>query len=122
MRARIVLALSTWPQYFSLINDPTHLLRALQRRAIARARPLSLIHTNLRRPDQMVVIPEPFYRVVKLSNVAAVSGSGGGDDGAGTCVFPSIRVDNPVTLHVNGLPLGVANLTKAELRLETKSE
>jgi len=68
----------------------------------------------------MVVIPEPFYRVVKLNKVGVI---GGGDEGAsGASSFPSIRVDNPVTLHVNGLPLGVGNLTKAELRLETKSE
>lgn len=36
--------------------------------------------------------------------------------------FPSIRVDNPVTLQVNGLALGEGKLVKAELQIQAKSE
>lgn len=74
------------------------------------------VNADALKVDQMVVIPEPYYRVVKVDKVPIAGGA------PGTYEFPSIRVDNPVTLHVNGLPLGEANLFKAEMRIESKSE
>jgi len=61
--------------------------------------------------EDKISIPEPYFRNV----VVDVPGWGP------KLGFPSIRVDNPVTLKVNGTMLGQGKLAKSELRINANS-
>lgn len=60
--------------------------------------------------SDVVVVPEPFFRRIKIAFA---------ED---KCDFASIRVDNPVTVRVNGKALGTDGLVKSALTITAKSE
>ena len=60
--------------------------------------------------EDVIKVPEPYYRNV------AVDVPGWGS----RLEFPSIRVDNPVTLWVNGSALGEGKLAKSELKINSE--
>merc|ERR1719473_558165 len=62
--------------------------------------------------EDTIVVPEPFFRNVKTDKMTLC-----GETGAFT--FPSIRVDNPVTLQVNGSALGESALARATLSISS---
>jgi len=58
--------------------------------------------------EDTVIIPEPFFRDVAVTH-------------CGKFDFPSIRVDNPVTLFVNGAALGEEKLAKSTLGIQSQT-
>jgi len=59
--------------------------------------------------EDTIIIPEPFFRNVTVKH-------------CGDFAFPSIRVDNPVTLFVNGAALGEDKLAKSTLGIVSQTE
>jgi hypothetical protein len=62
--------------------------------------------------EDTLVIPEPLLTQVKINLLPLV-----GTQGVST--YPSIRVDNPVTVQVNGTALGEEKLAKSSLAISS---
>jgi len=63
---------------------------------------------DLVKVDDILTIPEPFYRKITVDK-QKING------GEGAFAFPSVRVDNPVTMQANGKALGESALLKSQL-------
>ena len=70
------------------------------------------MQADLVKADDIITIPEPFFRNIKVEKMKV-----NGEDGA--FEFPSIRVDNPVTMQSNGKALGESALLKTQLSIVT---
>lgn len=68
--------------------------------------------------DDTIEIPEPYLTNVRVSTVAVK----GTTSTAQALDYPSIRVDNPVTIKKGGIPLGEDKLAKATLKITTMGE
>jgi len=64
--------------------------------------------------EDTIIIPEPFYRNVTVNKMPM-------DGSSGKFEYPSIRVDNPVTLFVNGPALGEDKLAKSTLGIQSQT-
>jgi len=66
------------------------------------------MQAGLVKADDIISIPEPFFRNIKVDKLK-VTGE------KGCFEFPSVRIDNPVTLQANGKPLGESALLRSQL-------